>query len=265
MFLKFLVCFVPLVCYASIQKEDGGQGEGAQHSAEVGMFILFEGDDSVEDVYVRGAGQRNAVVVSGQHFLSLGDSVPQWYILPIRQKVDDIAWLDEDCFFVEDSIIYYAEDDYIVHPLLVSNLSIDMIKPTEYGIYFVQDNTVSLLKYDGSTAQMILSAPSKINDFVPVGLTTYLFAMDNKIMFVDDGEPYVVKTEDVTINSLAWHDSGSVFFATDNRVGVFNLNSGREFTIINGAGKHLALLYEDLFMIFKDNGCIVLTNIFTAL
>lgn len=243
--------------------------EGTQLEADEATYFLPDGVRCIEliaqDVdtsryYFREFVAGSGLIVSGDSYLALDDTIPCFYHFPFERHFDDIAWLNGNCFLARDSTIYYAEDDGEEHAILRTDNRVNRIWPIESGIYFSSDSTISFFRFEIADAEPVAKMPGIISDVAPMDSEDCFVACDSTIIFISNGELYKVVSDSLPILSVALHPNESLFFSTKHRVAYLDVD-GVQTTIVNKGARQLLLVSDNLFCIHDDNSSIILNGI----
>lgn len=260
---KFYLYFLLLTALACTSRQ-----EELQSSGEV-IFHLPDGTQCVEllsagvdssDYYIREILQGHGLIISGNAYMSMDDTLPCYYRLPFDSELSDIAWVGGDCFLAKDSTIYYAEDEGRLYAILKTDNHINRIWPIESGIYFSTDSTLSFFRFSIAEGEPVTKVPGIIRDVAPLDKDDCFLAVDSCIVFLSGGEPLLVANDSLIIKSVVLHTDDCLFYATDKSVYFVDVD-GVKIDVVNKGARQLSIIGDNLIIIFNDNSSVVITNI----
>lgn len=256
-YLLYALCILLCACCRSQQQEEDSLSILLPNSSE--YIVLIPSGLDTSQFIIRDFYEGHGLVVSGFYYMLFEDSVPQYYHFPFECQYTDIAWYRGNCYIAKDSLLIYVEDNGKEHIILRTDGVIKKIFPTQDGIYFAGDSILSFFRFSIAEAEPITQFKACIHDIYPLDENICFVAVESNIIQINKGEAFRVHSDSLKINSIEITPKG-LFFATDNYVCYLSSN-GYSFPIVEQGARQLIRLEDNLYIIYNDNSCAIITNI----
>lgn len=233
-------------------------------------FLLPEGSECIEIInadslswntpYIfRPFYDGHPAIIANNYLTVIDDTLSSPIPLSFDHIISDIHWIERGCFFSADSTIFYGGDDGKMHPLVVSNRKIDSFCVSDNRILFPVDSSIVEYIFESNEVTPIVQVHSTIHHLVQE-TSSIFFSAGNDLFLYYSNELYHLFYSNSEIITFAIHPSGSIFLGSEKGLS-FLTPEYKKIDIASIPIRDLTLIGDDLFVIFKDNSSVMLTNV----
>lgn len=198
-------------------------------------------------------------LVAFNHLTVLDDTISTPIRMPYDYDVVDIHWVDGDCFFSSDTTVYYGENNGKAYPLVVSNKRIDSFDVSDGRILLPVDSLILEYRF-GSEKLSCLTNAHQVISHLEDAETSIFYSAGCDLYLLYDSTIYHLVTADEEITSFVVHPNGGVFLGTTG--GLIHVSPDYVIADIVQKPVHsLSLIGDNLYVIFDDNGSVMLTDV----
>lgn len=180
--------------------------------------------------------------------------------LPFSGAYHEIQWTSGSTFYSKGNEVR-AYDKGLDVPVLRTECE-DIIIATceDVGIFYTQERSLYLLRYDNSQIIPLYEFEQKINDIVLDAVLCYV-ASGNGVYMIGD-QVYEILTCDEYVNSIALIDDETLLFGTDT--GLFSYTYPNQLECIIEKGiRQVRKIGGSIFAVFNDGSSVKITNLYS--
>ncbi len=198
-------------------------------------------------------------LVAFNHLTVLDDTLSTPVRMPYEYDVVDVHWVDGDCYFSSDTTVYYGENNGVAYPLVVLNKRIDSFDVSDSRILLPVDSLILEYRFGAEKLSCLTNAHQVISHLEDAESSIF-YSVGCDLYLLHDSTIYHLVTVDEEITSFVVHPDGGVFLGTKG--GLTYVTPDYVMVDIVSKPVHaLSLIGDNLYVIFEDNGSVMLTNV----
>ena len=198
-------------------------------------------------------------IVAFNHLTVLDDTLSTPIQMPYEYDVVDIHWVDGDCFFSSDTTVYYGENNGVAYPLVVLNKRIDSFDVSDSRILLPVDSLILEYRFGAKDLSCLTNAHQVVSHLEDAE-TSVFYSVGCDLYLLHDSTIYHLVTVDEEITSFVVHPDGGVFLGTKGGL-TYVTPDYIIVDIVSKAVRALSLIGDNLYVIFDDNGSVMLTDV----